>query len=200
VLVLANLELQPEVSHNANVGLRIEYRDGPSGGWTLDLNEFLRESDRLVVLLGNDRTFAHQNVYKARGLRIENAASWLSTGRHVGVDGMLTWQDVRNTSNEGTLGDFEGDRIPNRPYLFASWGAHLRFDALPGLEDTLEPFYSGRCARLLPRLGKPGVASVQAIRRRPGHAYCRRVVERRPLPLSRLGDLRSRHPHRRQGV
>ena len=144
VLVLANLELQPEVSHNANIGPRIELRDELAGEWTLDINGFLRESDRLVVLLGNDRFSSYQNVYKARSLGIENALTWLSPGRYVGLDGTLTWQDVRNASSSGTFGDYEGDRIPNRPYLFASWGARLRFANMPGAEDTIEPFYAGR--------------------------------------------------------
>jgi vitamin B12 transporter len=144
VLVLANLELEPEVSHNANLGPRIEYRDDTTGDWTLDVNGFLRQSDRLVVLLGNDRFSSYQNVYAARSLGIENAATWDMPGRFFGVEGTLTWQDVRNASDSGTFGAFNGDRIPNRPYLFASWGAHLRFSGMPGAQDTLEPFYSGR--------------------------------------------------------
>jgi len=144
VLVLANLELEPEVSHNANVGPRIELKKTSVGDFTLDVNAFLRESDRLIVLLGNDRSFTYQNVYKARGLGVENALSWVSPGRWTSVDGTLTWQDVRNASHEGTFGAFEGDRIPNRPYLFGSWGARLRFPNMPDRRDTLEPFYNGR--------------------------------------------------------
>jgi vitamin B12 transporter len=145
VLVLANLELEREVSHNANLGPRIEYRDDTTGTFTLDVNGFLRQSDRLVVLLGSgDRFSSYQNVYAARSLGIENAATWDMPGRFFGVEGTLTWQDVRNASDSGTFGAFDGDRIPNRPYLFASWGAHLRFSGMPAAQDTLEPFYAGR--------------------------------------------------------
>jgi hypothetical protein len=144
VLVQANLELEPETSHNANVGPRAELELDSIGELTLDVNAFLRESDRLIVLLGNDRFFSYQNVYKARGVGLENAASWTSAERYFGLDGTLTWQSVRNASSSGTFGGFEGDRIPNRPYLFASWGARLRFPDLPGPSDTLEPYYSGR--------------------------------------------------------
>jgi len=144
VLVLANLGLQPEVSHNANVGSRIEFRERTVGEWTLDVNAFLRESDRLVVLLGNDRFSSYQNVYEARSIGVENAATWGSPGRYASLEGTLTWQDVRNASRSGAFGAFAGDRIPNRPYLFASWGARLRFANLPGPDDTLEPFYNGR--------------------------------------------------------
>jgi vitamin B12 transporter len=144
VLVQANLELEPETSHNANVGPRAELELDAIGALMLDVNAFLRESDRLIVLLGNDRFFSYQNVYKARGLGLENAASWTSPERYFGLDGTLTWQSVRNASSSGTFGDFEGDRIPNRPYLFASWGARLRFPDMPGPSDLVEPYYSGR--------------------------------------------------------
>jgi hypothetical protein len=144
VLILANLELEPEVSHNANLGPRVELLGTPAGDFILDVNAFLRDSDKLIVLLGNDRTFTYQNVYRARGLGLENALTWSSPRRYVSLDGMLTWQDVRNASSEGTFGDFEGDRIPNRPYLFGSWGARLRFEHVLDERDAIEPFYYGR--------------------------------------------------------
>jgi len=144
VLIQANLELEPETSHNANLGPRAELELEAIGELMLEVNAFLRESDRLIVLLGNDRFFSYQNVYKARGLGLENAVSWTSPERYFGLDGTLTWQSVRNASSSGTFGDFEGDRIPNRPYLFASWGARLRFPDMPGPDDVLEPYYRGR--------------------------------------------------------
>jgi hypothetical protein len=45
----------------------------------------------------------------------------------------------------GTFGAFEGDRIPNRPWLFASFGARGRVAVRPErLAGLLEPFYVGR--------------------------------------------------------
>ncbi|MCY1023543.1 TonB-dependent siderophore myxochelin receptor MxcH [Pyxidicoccus sp. MSG2] len=144
VLVSPSLELEPEVSHNANLGPRLELRRASLGDFTVDVNAFWRDSSRLIVLLGNDRYFTYQNVYRARSVGVENAVSWSSPGRLLSLDGMVTFQDVRNASSEGTFGDFEGDRIPNRPWLFASWGARVRLPGLPGGDDTLEPFYAGR--------------------------------------------------------
>jgi TonB family protein len=144
VLILANLELEPEVSHNANIGPRLELVRTPIGDVTLDINAFLRESDELIVLLGNDRFFTYQNVYEARSLGLENALGWTSPGHYLSLDGTVTWQDVRNASDQGTFGDFEGDRIPNRPYLFASWGARAHLPGVPGADDALEPFYNAR--------------------------------------------------------
>ncbi len=143
-LINANLGLEPEVSHNANIGPRFELRRTAFGDLTVDINGFLRASDKLIVLLGNDRYYTYQNVYRARGLGVENAVSWTSLGRYLGLDGTLTWQDVRNASDDGTFRGFKGDRIPNRPYLFASWAAHLRFAHLPGPDDSVEPFYNAR--------------------------------------------------------
>lgn len=144
LLIQANLELEPEISHNANLGPRAELELEHVGDVMLDVNAFLRESERLIVLLGSDRRFSYQNVYKARGVGIENAASWTSPERYFGLDATLTWQSVRNASSIGTFGDSKGDRIPNRPYLFASWGARLRFPDFLGPTHTLEPYYSGR--------------------------------------------------------
>jgi hypothetical protein len=144
VLIMANLDLEPEVSHNGNFGPRIELPRTPVGSFMLDVNGFVRSSKRLIVLLGSERFFSYQNVYSALGLGIETALNWSSPGRWISLDGMLTWQDQRNNSEAGTFADFDGDRIPNRPYLFGGWGARGRVPGLPNKADTLEPFYFGR--------------------------------------------------------
>ncbi|MBC7794993.1 MAG: TonB-dependent siderophore myxochelin receptor MxcH, partial [Clostridia bacterium] len=142
-LVEANIALEPEVSHNVNLGPHVDLASG-LGTFTVDVNGFWRDSDRLIVLLGNDRFFTYQNVFRARALGVENAFVWTSRARLLSADGSLTFQDVRNASSDGTFGDFEGDRIPNRPWLFASWGTRLRTTGWPSSDDALEPFYVGR--------------------------------------------------------
>jgi vitamin B12 transporter len=144
VLVLANLELEPETSHNANLGPQLDLRDTRAGDFWLDSNAFFRDSRDLIVLLGNDRYFAYQNVYRARSMGIENSARWTSPGRYLSLDAQLTYMSQRNVSDQGTFGDFEGDRIPNRPWLFAAWGGQLRFDGVLSKQDRVEPFYVGR--------------------------------------------------------
>ena len=144
VLVRANLDLAPEISHNANLGPRLELKRSRAGDFVAEVNAFLRDSDRLIVLLGTDRFYTYQNVYRARSKGFENLVDWTSPGRYVNVYGALTWIDQRNASSQGTFGSFEGDRIPNRPYLTSSWGARLRFTGFPGKDDALEPYYNGR--------------------------------------------------------
>lgn len=146
VVIAPNLELDPETSHNANLGPRLELRRTAVGDVTADINIFLRESDGLITLLGNGafRFLRYENVSNARALGVESQLGWVSPGRWVSLDGGATFQDVRNTSSEGTYGEFEGDRLPNRPWLFASWGARARIPRLLVQADELEPFYVGR--------------------------------------------------------
>jgi vitamin B12 transporter len=144
MLVHANLDLEPETSHNANFGPRSEVKGPKIGHLIVDINTFLRDTDKQIVLLGDDRFYTYQNVYRARSLGIEGATQWTSPGRWVELQFSLTYQDLRNQSTEGTFKDFKGDRLPNRPWLFGSWGSQLRFANLFFSGDELEPFYLGR--------------------------------------------------------
>ena len=139
-----NLKLKPEISHNANLGPRLELKRTPIGTLTVDVNAFLRESDRLIYVSGGASGTRYENLYKARALGVENGVSWFAPGRWLSMDGMLTWQDVRNESTEGDFADVKGDRLPNRPFLFGSWAARLYFDGLPTDNDSIELFYYGR--------------------------------------------------------
>lgn len=127
VLVVDNLELRPETSHNANLGLVLRGPETATGRHRLDLHGFLREARDLVVLLGTDRNFAYHNVFGARSMGVEGAVGWTSPGDWLAVDLNGTWLDLRNGSSEGTFGAYAGDRIPNRPWLFAN--ANLRLGA-----------------------------------------------------------------------
>lgn len=143
-LVHANLGLDPEVSHNANLGPVLDWKGTRTGDWVATLSGVLRDTDRMIVLLGNDRFFSYQNVYRATTLGVEGGLSWTSPRRLLTVDGAGTYTDQRNASDAGTFADFKGDRIPNRPWLQASWAARLRFENLLATRDALEPFYQGR--------------------------------------------------------
>jgi vitamin B12 transporter len=144
MLIQANLELRPEISHNANLGPQLDLRRTKAGDFGFDLNLVLRKSENRIILLGNDRFYAYQNVYGARVLGLEAAAKWTSPGRYVSLDGQLTYNDQRNTSSQGTFGAFKGDRLPNTPYFTASWGGSLRFEDVLFQSDGVEPFYQGR--------------------------------------------------------
>jgi vitamin B12 transporter len=141
VLILANLGLLPEQSHNANLSLTLDWGRTRAGDFRAELNGFFRQADNLIVLLGNDMVFSYQNVYTARSQGLEAGAGWTSPGSYLSVDGNLTWQSLRNHSDEGTFRDFKGDRIPNRPWLFANLSARLQKPGVSGSNDALSLAY-----------------------------------------------------------
>lgn len=143
VLVDPNTKLRPERSHNVNVGPRFEVERTRYGTFVFDINGFLRETTDQIILLAGRQFTPYTNIGNARTLGVENTTSWSAPKRWLTLDGTLTYNDSRNTSTTGAFADFEGMRIPSRPYLFGSWGARLRFPGLPGT-GALEPFYYGR--------------------------------------------------------
>jgi vitamin B12 transporter len=144
ILIHQNLELKPEVSHNLNAGPVIDVNKTWSGDYNLEVMGFFRQADNLIMVLGADRYFTYQNVWEGRSMGVDVSSTWISPDRYVTLDGNLSLQDFRNTSDEGTFGEYKGDRLPNRPWLFGSWGARLHFDKVLLEGDELEPFYVGR--------------------------------------------------------
>jgi TonB family protein len=142
--IIANLELEPETSHNANLGMTVDARETRRGAFRAGVNGFLRDADQLIVLLGNDRVQSYQNVFGARSLGVEAALGWTSRGEHLALDCNATYVDFRNSSSEGTFGDFDGDRIPNRPYLFANGSARLQFRGVVARRDEVALTWSSR--------------------------------------------------------
>jgi len=144
VLIHGNLELTPEISDNANLGVRLELEESPAGKVMVDVNSFFRDTREQIVLLGNDRFFTYENVYRAVSKGIEGAFEWTTPWKPLAFDGSFTWVDYRNQSDAGAFEDFKGDRIPNRPWLFAAFSARVRMTRIVDRHDELEPFYTAR--------------------------------------------------------
>jgi len=124
--------------------LTFDLAETRGGAWRLGINGFLRSADQLIVLLGNDRVQSYQNVYGATSTGVESAVGWTSPGEYLALDGNFTYQSFRNTSTQGTFGDFEGDRIPNRPYLFANTSARLQLQGVMVAPDQLSLHWNTR--------------------------------------------------------
>ncbi|HKU42419.1 MAG TPA: ligand-gated channel protein, partial [Polyangiales bacterium] len=144
VFIRANLELEPETSHNLNIGGTLDARHTPCGTWTATLNGFLRDAHDFIFALGANRDQAYQNVYDARSIGVEAAAGWISPGDYVELDTNATYVDLRNTSSEGTFGDFEGDRITNRPYLYANASARVQLQRVFSARDEISLSWTTR--------------------------------------------------------
>ncbi|HEX5657967.1 MAG TPA: ligand-gated channel protein, partial [Polyangiales bacterium] len=143
VLVSENLTLAPERGHNANLGAQLDLRATKAGGFWAEMNGFVRDTRDQIILLGRD-VYRYENIYRARSLGIETSFKWISPGRYLTLDGQVTYMDQRNVSSSGTYGEFKGDRLPNRPWMFASWGGFLHFEGVLMRADRIEPFYQGR--------------------------------------------------------
>jgi len=143
-LVIENLHLEPEASHNVNLGLTLERAETAVGQFRFNVNGFGRFADNLIVLLSAGNYFQHENVLSARSVGVEAAMGWTSPGDWLALDGYVTWQDFRNTASEGAFGKFEGDRIPNRPYLFAGGSARVQGSDLLWPRDVLSLTWQAR--------------------------------------------------------
>ncbi|MGK4003922.1 TonB-dependent siderophore myxochelin receptor MxcH [Sorangium sp. So ce1036] len=136
-MIVANLALKPETSHNGNLGFTIDARDTASGAWRLDANGFVRAVERLIVLNNRTDSIQYIHVSGARSLGVEAAAGWTSPGEHVALDGNITYDDFRKTSDEGNFARSEGERMPNRPWLFANGSARVQLQEVVAPRDTL---------------------------------------------------------------
>ncbi|WP_394844484.1 TonB-dependent receptor [Pendulispora brunnea] len=143
-LIKANPQLEPEESHNINVGPHIEVRRKRIGDITLDVNGFFRDTDNLINVFPATIQTTYQNIFAARAIGVEAGGAWTAPGRFVTLDGSVTYNDFRNTATEGPFAPENGDRVVARPYFFGSWGARFRFRGLPGPNDSVEPYYVGR--------------------------------------------------------
>jgi len=132
-LLLPNLELEPEASHNGNLSVLFEQRLGAGlGNVGGEIAGFLRQTENMVVrLLAEDRVHSiHQNVFDVRTLGTDGTLRWESPGRLLGVQLNGTYQDQRNDSERGSFVAFRGERVPNRPWLFANAALDVH---LPGV-------------------------------------------------------------------
>lgn len=138
MLTLGNLRLRPEVSHNVNVGAFVDAWNTSEGQFRASVNGFARVADNLILLLAQGDFLQYRNVLTARVLGFEAAAGWTNPSDWFGLDGRITYQNLRNTSDGGDFSAFEGDRLPNLPYLQGNTSAFLRTKKLVVPGDTLE--------------------------------------------------------------
>lgn len=143
-LILANTDLEPERSHNANLSLAYTSSPLKQSNWLLSINGFIRNTENLIVLLGSGQTFSNQNVLGATSQGVEVTGNWTATNKRLRVELGGTYQDFRNDSDEGSFSAFKGDRIPNRPYFFANGSLRYSFPNILGETNSLDLFGNTR--------------------------------------------------------
>lgn len=139
--VLRNLALRPERSHNLNFGPTLRFKRPSLGELRIELTGITRQTKDQIVALPVDNV-SHANLSDAFAWGVDAALHWSGPRRWVAVDLTQSYVDSRNRSDAGTFAATRGDRIPNRPWLFASGMLRGRWEYVPGVR--VEPFYYGR--------------------------------------------------------
>jgi vitamin B12 transporter len=147
VFINPSLALKPESSHNGNLELTLRQDTPRAGQVRASVNGFVRKVRNQILELpartevNAMRDFQFQNVYAARSLGAETTVGWTSPRDYVALDANVTYVDLRNDSSKGTFGMYEGDRLPNRPYLFANASGRGTLHSLLRAEDELSLFW-----------------------------------------------------------
>jgi vitamin B12 transporter len=139
-LLAPNLELEPETSHNANLGALLESELHPGvGTLALEVTGFLRHTRGMIVrLIAEDRVHSiHQNVFTVRTLGADGMLRWDAPRRWLSLQTNATYLDQRNASERGPFAAFEGQRVPNRPWLFSNASATVRAVGVAAERDEL---------------------------------------------------------------
>lgn len=136
VLVVSNLELRPERSHNLNLGGTLDARTRGGRVW-LDVLGSARFVADAIAPIPEDNRISSQNVNDARSLAVDASLGWTSPGDWVTLDGNTTFVDYRNVSGDGPFGPYDGDRMPARPWLLANGHARAQITDVAGRDDTL---------------------------------------------------------------
>lgn len=131
--------LMPERSHNGNLELTLDHDAARAGRYRASANGFIRGThDQILLFPGQTQwRYVHVNVYSSRSRGVEGSVGWTSPGGYVDFDGNMTYVDLRNTSDTGAFQRYEGQRIPNRPYLLANTSARGTLRDLSRLSDEL---------------------------------------------------------------
>lgn len=140
VLILPNLEISPERSHNFNLSSSWQKSLGKFGSLDLAARGYARLGSSLILLLGTANDLRYRNMLTSRVLGAQGKLHWSSRGDYLQLSSQWTWQRPENRSKEGDFSDYFGDRIPNQPYRWShsqialSWPealfAHDRISAL----------------------------------------------------------------------
>ena len=128
--VYANLALKPEKSDNLNLGL---FGTVSSGLHTVfyEVNGFLRFVDNYIQPHISEKEgtmqYGNEPAVHIKGIEGEVRYDW---NRRLQVVGTLSWQDARDRQRykeDGKESVTFNNRVPNRPWLFAS--AEVHYDA-----------------------------------------------------------------------
>lgn len=114
MLIMPNLSLAPEISHNLNLGLTYKHTK-----LNAQINGFYRSTNNIIWQRPSSRYFMYQNLSKSSSVGIEGEVNYrLFDVIRLGLN--ATYQDIRNRSEIDGSERYFDKRIPNIPYLFGN--------------------------------------------------------------------------------
>jgi len=117
-LVRPNPFLEPEQSHNLNLGTQLRW---PKLAW--ETNFFYRETDNVIWLRTSQFFAQFQNLLKSRTLGVDSELRYRPFN-FLDIKANVTYQDLRNRSPKDVTGAVDeryfNARLPNIPYLFGN--------------------------------------------------------------------------------
>ncbi len=143
-LVIPNFDLKPETSHNGNVTVAAPSIPTDFGEFRVEVGGYVRDVHNQILLLQGVTTAQYENIADARFLGVDTAVGWTSLRDYLALDANVTVQDARNTSTEGPFRAYEGDRLPNQPYLFGNGAARFQLRELATARDELSLVWNTR--------------------------------------------------------
>ena len=147
-LILENLALHSESSHNLNLQCIYGNKTEAAAEWQLQGNFFVRQIDDLIFLLvGQNDLGSFQNVWSATSQGFELSGRWKDFIKGLTIVANTTYQQYLNTSDSGPFESFKGDRIPNTPYFFANGAAAYQLRDVLKKNDNLSFFWNTRFVR-----------------------------------------------------
>ncbi len=144
--VAASTDLRDERSHNLNLGVLAGPLESEAlGRLTSGVNLFFRRTSDLIFLTVILDSARYQNISDVDTQGVEADISW--TGWEVltlGANG--TWFKAANTTTTGYFGRFEGERIPNIPWLLANFNAAVQLRGPHPVVDPVRVYWYGHYA------------------------------------------------------
>ena len=121
LLLLPNMSLQPERSHNVNFDVLYTHRRGDKHLVNVEGGFIYRRPENMIRLVAVGVLSEYQNLNSAQVMGVEGAIRY-SYDRRFNLELNATYQDMRN--NNKTINSYADplymDRVPNIPYLFGN--------------------------------------------------------------------------------
>jgi outer membrane cobalamin receptor len=140
-LIRPNPFLEPEQSHNLNLGLQYNRK---KINW--ETNFFYRDTDNIIWLRTSQFFAQYQNLLKARTLGADMEVR-LRPFEFLQITANATYQDLRNRSPKSVTGSVDNRyfdaRLPNIPYLFGNGEVRFNKKGLFGSKNSFSAWWSG---------------------------------------------------------